>query len=227
MRFCRDEFSICVIGPLFPERGFKPLTNFKRNLTALSSWNSVYTSAIAFIVSPTRTHTRDKETRMLIVWWSYNGIMFVLFGKKTAGLSASSDKECNFVLCVLHRSTCMRRGTAGPSRCSCFSPSCASPWIVSLPGQSKPRPLRRAHTHTHTRAHTLWCALSTHQHPSSGEAPVKVYTWIYRYVVSEQYCHVFYLCVPMMHCSQRLEDPVEHRTWSVRASGEKTSLLLF
>ncbi|XP_040018855.1 GRAM domain-containing protein 4 [Gasterosteus aculeatus] len=32
------------------KRGFKPLTNFKRNLTALSSWNSVYTSAIAFIV---------------------------------------------------------------------------------------------------------------------------------------------------------------------------------
>ncbi|KAA8590388.1 hypothetical protein FQN60_014322 [Etheostoma spectabile] len=32
------------------KRGFRPLTNFKRNLTALSSWNSVYTSAIAFIV---------------------------------------------------------------------------------------------------------------------------------------------------------------------------------
>ncbi|XP_068459634.1 GRAM domain-containing protein 4-like [Clinocottus analis] len=32
------------------KRGFKPVTNFKRNLTALSSWNSVYTSAIAFIV---------------------------------------------------------------------------------------------------------------------------------------------------------------------------------
>lgn len=32
------------------KRGFKPLTNFKRNLSALSSWYSVYTSAIAFIV---------------------------------------------------------------------------------------------------------------------------------------------------------------------------------
>ncbi|XP_044048798.1 GRAM domain-containing protein 4-like [Siniperca chuatsi] len=32
------------------KRGFKPVTNFKRNLTALSSWYSVYTSAIAFIV---------------------------------------------------------------------------------------------------------------------------------------------------------------------------------
>ncbi|XP_059190498.1 GRAM domain-containing protein 4-like [Centropristis striata] len=31
------------------KRGFKPVTNFKRNLTALSSWYSVYTSAIAFI----------------------------------------------------------------------------------------------------------------------------------------------------------------------------------
>ncbi|XP_054590131.1 GRAM domain-containing protein 4 isoform X3 [Nothobranchius furzeri] len=32
------------------KRGFRPVTNFKRNLSALSSWNSVYTSAIAFIV---------------------------------------------------------------------------------------------------------------------------------------------------------------------------------
>uniref|UniRef100_A0A8D3CAG8 GRAM domain-containing protein n=1 Tax=Scophthalmus maximus TaxID=52904 RepID=A0A8D3CAG8_SCOMX len=32
------------------KRGFKPVTNFKRNLSALSSWYSVYTSAIAFIV---------------------------------------------------------------------------------------------------------------------------------------------------------------------------------
>uniref|UniRef100_A0A8C4ETG3 GRAM domain containing 4 n=1 Tax=Dicentrarchus labrax TaxID=13489 RepID=A0A8C4ETG3_DICLA len=32
------------------KRGFRPVTNFKRNLSALSSWYSVYTSAIAFIV---------------------------------------------------------------------------------------------------------------------------------------------------------------------------------
>lgn len=32
------------------KRGFKPVTNFKRNLSALSSWYSVYTSAIAFII---------------------------------------------------------------------------------------------------------------------------------------------------------------------------------
>ncbi|XP_037538428.1 GRAM domain-containing protein 4 [Nematolebias whitei] len=32
------------------KRGFKPVTNFKRNLSALSSWYSVYTSAIAFTV---------------------------------------------------------------------------------------------------------------------------------------------------------------------------------
>ncbi|KAI4795554.1 hypothetical protein KUCAC02_029812, partial [Chaenocephalus aceratus] len=32
------------------KRGLKPLSNFKRNLTALSSWYSIYTSAIAFIV---------------------------------------------------------------------------------------------------------------------------------------------------------------------------------
>lgn len=40
------------------------------------------------------------------------------------------------------------------------------------------------------------------------------------------YLHVWwaftdiYLCVPMMHCSQGLEDSVEHRTWSLRARGE-------
>ncbi|XP_072242585.1 GRAM domain-containing protein 4-like [Leuresthes tenuis] len=32
------------------KRGFRPVTNFTRNLSALSSWYSVYTSAIAFIV---------------------------------------------------------------------------------------------------------------------------------------------------------------------------------
>lgn len=44
------------------------------------------------------------------------------------------------------------------------------------------------------------------------------------------YLHVWrvntdiYLCVPMMHCSQRLEDSVEHRTWSLRARGEDSDL---
>uniref|UniRef100_A0A1A7YGW0 GRAM domain-containing protein n=2 Tax=Iconisemion striatum TaxID=60296 RepID=A0A1A7YGW0_9TELE len=32
------------------KRGFRPVTNFTRNLSALSSWYSVYTSTIAFIV---------------------------------------------------------------------------------------------------------------------------------------------------------------------------------
>uniref|UniRef100_A0A3B3U730 GRAM domain containing 4 n=1 Tax=Poecilia latipinna TaxID=48699 RepID=A0A3B3U730_9TELE len=32
------------------KRGFRPVTNFMRNLSALSSWYSVYTSTIAFIV---------------------------------------------------------------------------------------------------------------------------------------------------------------------------------
>ncbi|XP_062317856.1 GRAM domain-containing protein 4-like isoform X8 [Osmerus eperlanus] len=32
------------------KRGAKPVTNFMRNLSALSSWHSVYTSAIAFII---------------------------------------------------------------------------------------------------------------------------------------------------------------------------------
>uniref|UniRef100_A0A8C7HBJ5 GRAM domain containing 4 n=1 Tax=Oncorhynchus kisutch TaxID=8019 RepID=A0A8C7HBJ5_ONCKI len=32
------------------ERGAKPVTNFKRNLFALSSWHSVYTSTFAFII---------------------------------------------------------------------------------------------------------------------------------------------------------------------------------
>ncbi|XP_045074803.1 GRAM domain-containing protein 4-like [Coregonus clupeaformis] len=32
------------------KRGAKPVTNFKRNLFALSSWQTVYTSAFAFII---------------------------------------------------------------------------------------------------------------------------------------------------------------------------------
>lgn len=37
---------------LSPERGAKPVTSFVKNLSALSDWYSVYTSAIAFTVSP-------------------------------------------------------------------------------------------------------------------------------------------------------------------------------
>lgn len=40
---------MCV--PCLLERGARPVTNFLRNLSALSNWHSVYTSAIAFIVS--------------------------------------------------------------------------------------------------------------------------------------------------------------------------------
>uniref|UniRef100_A0A3Q3EK75 GRAM domain containing 4 n=1 Tax=Labrus bergylta TaxID=56723 RepID=A0A3Q3EK75_9LABR len=58
-RFQPEEHTVETEEPLsaksrsvvvFPERGFKPVTNFMRNLSALSSWYSVYTSAIAFIV---------------------------------------------------------------------------------------------------------------------------------------------------------------------------------
>uniref|UniRef100_A0A673G2K0 GRAM domain-containing protein 4-like n=1 Tax=Sinocyclocheilus rhinocerous TaxID=307959 RepID=A0A673G2K0_9TELE len=42
------------------KRGAKPVTNFMRNLSALSSCHSVYTSAIAFIVS--MTHTNPSNT---------------------------------------------------------------------------------------------------------------------------------------------------------------------
>uniref|UniRef100_A0A674DYZ2 GRAM domain containing 4 n=1 Tax=Salmo trutta TaxID=8032 RepID=A0A674DYZ2_SALTR len=35
---------------IFPERGARPVTNFMRNLSALSNWHSVYTSAISFII---------------------------------------------------------------------------------------------------------------------------------------------------------------------------------
>jgi len=43
--------KLTVLVCVFSERGAKPVTNFMRNLSALSSWHSVYTSAIAFIVS--------------------------------------------------------------------------------------------------------------------------------------------------------------------------------
>lgn len=41
----------CVLSLLCLERGAKPVTNFVKNLSALSDWYSIYTSAIAFIVS--------------------------------------------------------------------------------------------------------------------------------------------------------------------------------
>lgn len=50
------------------------------------------------------------------------------------------------------------------------------------------------------------------------------------YVASHWHLHTWwvytdiYLCVPMMHCSQGLEDSVEHRTWSLRARGEDLKL---
>ncbi|XP_033971541.1 GRAM domain-containing protein 4-like, partial [Trematomus bernacchii] len=60
-RFQQEEQTVETDEPLSAKRltenmrrlkrGLKPLSNFKRNLTALSSWYSVYTSAIAFIVS--------------------------------------------------------------------------------------------------------------------------------------------------------------------------------
>lgn len=46
---------------VFPERGAKPVTNFMRNLSALSSWHSVYTSAIAFIVSSQPFSENEKQ----------------------------------------------------------------------------------------------------------------------------------------------------------------------
>ncbi|XP_034054581.1 GRAM domain-containing protein 4-like [Gymnodraco acuticeps] len=60
-RFQQEEQTVETDEPLSAKRltenmrrlkrGLKPLSNFKRNLTALSSWYSVYTSAIAFITA--------------------------------------------------------------------------------------------------------------------------------------------------------------------------------
>uniref|UniRef100_A0A667YR61 GRAM domain containing 4 n=1 Tax=Myripristis murdjan TaxID=586833 RepID=A0A667YR61_9TELE len=48
-RFQPEEVAVETEEPL-SLIGSKPVTNFLRNLSALSSWNSVYTSAIAFII---------------------------------------------------------------------------------------------------------------------------------------------------------------------------------
>ena len=47
MQTCQTQNNVFE----FSERGARPVTNFMRNLSALSNWHSVYTSAIAFIVS--------------------------------------------------------------------------------------------------------------------------------------------------------------------------------
>ncbi|XP_030587967.1 GRAM domain-containing protein 4-like [Archocentrus centrarchus] len=59
-RFQPEEMTVETEEPLSAKRltenmrrlkrGFRPVTNFMRNLSALSSWYSVYTSAIAFII---------------------------------------------------------------------------------------------------------------------------------------------------------------------------------
>uniref|UniRef100_A0A3Q3LCB5 GRAM domain containing 4a n=1 Tax=Mastacembelus armatus TaxID=205130 RepID=A0A3Q3LCB5_9TELE len=54
-RFQPEESTVEAEEPLSPssivsERGARPVTNFLRNLSALSNWHSVYTSAIAFII---------------------------------------------------------------------------------------------------------------------------------------------------------------------------------
>lgn len=70
---------------LSPERGAKPVTSFVKNLSALSDWYSVYTSAIAFTVrapravggappglratGPPRPHGFPRDTRPLASVW--------------------------------------------------------------------------------------------------------------------------------------------------------------
>ncbi|XP_029992178.1 GRAM domain-containing protein 4-like isoform X2 [Sphaeramia orbicularis] len=49
------------------KRGFRPVTNFMRNLSALSSWYSVYTSAIAFLIY------------MYAAWYGWTIPMFLFF----------------------------------------------------------------------------------------------------------------------------------------------------
>lgn len=136
----------------FPERGFRPVTNFMRNLSALSSWYSVYTSAIAFIVSHRlpRRHVRFIAIKFVIgkivfffnVKLEYQQVKMGVFTEYFLLiyecpfflgnlLQLSADQCC---LCVHHRSTCMQPGMAGPSQCSCSSLSSGSPWITSLPG---------------------------------------------------------------------------------------------
>uniref|UniRef100_A0A673ZRA2 GRAM domain containing 4 n=1 Tax=Salmo trutta TaxID=8032 RepID=A0A673ZRA2_SALTR len=47
-----SDSALLLVNTLYSsvERGAKPVTNFKRNLFALSSWHSVYTSTFAFII---------------------------------------------------------------------------------------------------------------------------------------------------------------------------------
>lgn len=146
--YMRFKSKICLLwsflwlanwNVVFPERGFKPVTNFMRNLSALSSWYSVYTSAIAFIVSPHRHNqpvsgvqavsALNKQNTLDIKDESNHwGNSCIIFWWKTEG------RKNELGVC-LHRSTCMQHGMAGPSPCSFSLPSCASLWITSLPGQ--------------------------------------------------------------------------------------------
>lgn len=48
---CQLILTVVFFLGFYLERGAKPVTNFVKNLSALSDWYSIYTSAIAFIVS--------------------------------------------------------------------------------------------------------------------------------------------------------------------------------
>uniref|UniRef100_A0A673BD82 GRAM domain-containing protein 4-like n=1 Tax=Sphaeramia orbicularis TaxID=375764 RepID=A0A673BD82_9TELE len=66
-RFQPEETTVETEEPLSAKRGFRPVTNFMRNLSALSSWYSVYTSAIAFLIY------------MYAAWYGWTIPMFLFF----------------------------------------------------------------------------------------------------------------------------------------------------
>lgn len=111
-----------------------------------------------------------------------------------------------FILCVVHRSTCMQRGMDGPSPCSCSSHSYVSPWITSLPGHYNA--VHSLLTHKSLRFTVTDCGFE------------------YGFDTCSEMIWYLPVLFPMMHCSQRLEDSVEHRTWSLWARGEKSLSLL-
>lgn len=101
------RLSVCDWSAVvFTERGFKPVTNFKRNLSALSSWYSVYTSAIAFIVSQ---HTQSEG-----YWRSVVGqkqyIVNLIFIKKYAFLMNMLHELSR--ICALFTSTLFSTSSA-------------------------------------------------------------------------------------------------------------------
>ncbi|KAB0396616.1 hypothetical protein E2I00_020145, partial [Balaenoptera physalus] len=62
----KGHLEIALLEKHFLQRGAKPVTSFVKNLSALSDWYSVYTSAIAFTEPPKEDLTVSEKFQLVL-----------------------------------------------------------------------------------------------------------------------------------------------------------------